>query len=46
MNTVRRAVTPAAVHSRTALALLGSTALLTFGTTFPQIFHLTAVIGA
>ncbi|MFD5919646.1 hypothetical protein ACFVYP_39290 [Kitasatospora sp. NPDC058201] len=41
MNTARRAVTVA-----TALALLGSTALLTFGTSVPGIFHLGIGIGA
>ncbi|MFE3073302.1 hypothetical protein [Streptomyces sp. NPDC059247] len=45
MNTFRRAATAATSHSRTALALLGSVTLLTFGTTFPQIFHLTVGIG-
>ncbi|MFD9065851.1 hypothetical protein ACFVZ3_30535 [Kitasatospora purpeofusca] len=41
MNTARRAAT---ALSTSILALLGSTILLTFGTSVPGIFHLTAAI--
>ncbi|MGW2547981.1 hypothetical protein ACWC5I_45745 [Kitasatospora sp. NPDC001574] len=41
MKRTRRAATAAA-----ALALLGPTAVLTFGTSFPWIFHLGIGIGA
>ncbi|MFB6830703.1 hypothetical protein [Streptomyces hydrogenans] len=46
MNIFRRAATATTVRSRTMLALLGSVTLLTFGTSFPQIFHVTVGIGA
>ncbi|MET8698025.1 hypothetical protein ACFVUH_32060 [Kitasatospora sp. NPDC058032] len=45
MNTTRRAATAAAALTLSTLALLGSTAVLTFGTSIPQIFHLSVGIG-
>ncbi|GAA3091204.1 hypothetical protein GCM10017562_72920 [Streptomyces roseofulvus] len=46
MNTTRRADTTARALCARALALIGSTALLTFGTAFADIFHLTVGTGA
>ncbi|MFE5884361.1 hypothetical protein [Streptomyces hydrogenans] len=46
MNTLRRAAKGTTVPSRIAVALLVSTALLTFGTSVREIFGVTVGIGA